>query len=270
MKNFYPVTPEVSRILRAAKLTAAEWRIWSYLIEIEPWGDAYQDVSTLTVLQNCDVSKATYYRAIAKFQELELFDFQDKGISIRNLRGVSSLKNETAVSKMRQQSQECDSSLKNETTVSKTRQPSQKRENQPPKPLQHNDSSVPHTIQTYTDFKKTLSDGERENFLNFVREKTKDFSPQINDIEGWLAKKNEAEQNRWEVYYDLFHKSQPELVQAAQNTKWENHPLRDEWLAEIEKSGNPLIFAGRNKEKQEFVKWANENKIFSWFKEEEQ
>ncbi len=72
MKNFYPVTPEVSRILRAAKLTAAEWRIWSYLIEIEPWGDAYQDVSTLTVLQNCDVSKATYYRAIAKFQELEV------------------------------------------------------------------------------------------------------------------------------------------------------------------------------------------------------
>jgi Fe2+ or Zn2+ uptake regulation protein len=72
MKSFYPVTPEVSKILRAAKLTAAEWRIWSYLIEIEPWGDAYQDISTLTVMQECDVSKATYYRALAKFQELEV------------------------------------------------------------------------------------------------------------------------------------------------------------------------------------------------------
>lgn len=34
ISNFYPVTPEVSRKLRAAKLTAAEWRIWSYLIAI--------------------------------------------------------------------------------------------------------------------------------------------------------------------------------------------------------------------------------------------
>ena len=70
--KFYPVTPEVSRVLRAAKLTAAEWRIWSYLIEIEPWGDTYQDISTLAVMQECDVSKATYYRTLAKFQRLEV------------------------------------------------------------------------------------------------------------------------------------------------------------------------------------------------------
>lgn len=78
--KFYPVTSEVSRILRAAKLTAAEGRIGRYLIEIEPWGDAYQDISTLTVMQECDVSKATYYRALAKFQELEVLP---KSIKLR-------------------------------------------------------------------------------------------------------------------------------------------------------------------------------------------
>ncbi|MEA5619024.1 hypothetical protein VB711_14410 [Cronbergia sp. UHCC 0137] len=60
-----------------------------------------QDIDTLVVMTECKVSKATFYRAIAKFQELELFDFQDQGISIRNLNGVFSLRNETTVSKMR-------------------------------------------------------------------------------------------------------------------------------------------------------------------------
>ena len=137
ISNFYPV-PEVSRKLRAAKLTPAEWRIWSYLIEIDPWGDVYKDIDTLTVMRECDVSKATFYRAIAKFQELELFDFQDNGISIRNLNGVSSLKNETTVSKMRRDSQNC--------------------ENQLSKPLPNKDYDSPHTIQ----ISQTITDATEE------------------------------------------------------------------------------------------------------------
>jgi hypothetical protein len=159
ISNFYPVTPEVSRKLRAANLTAAEWRIWSYLIEIDPWGDVYKDIDTLTVMTECDVSKATFYRAIAKFQELELFDFQDKGISIRNLNGVSSLKNETTVSKMRLDSQSCETRLKNETRVSKMRLDSQSCENQLSKPLSNKDSDSPQTIQTIQTITDTTEKG---------------------------------------------------------------------------------------------------------------
>ena len=72
INNFYPITPEVSRKLRQGKLTAAEWRIWSYLIEIDPWGDIYKDIDTLTVMAECDVSKATFYRAIAKLDKAGL------------------------------------------------------------------------------------------------------------------------------------------------------------------------------------------------------
>ncbi len=67
--NFYPVTPEVSKKLRQGKLTAAEWTIWSYLIEVDPWGDVYKDIDTLTVMTECDVSKATYYKSIAKLDK---------------------------------------------------------------------------------------------------------------------------------------------------------------------------------------------------------
>lgn len=160
INNFYPLTPEVSKKLLEAKLTAAEWRIWIYLVGIDPWGDIYKDIDTLTVMAECDVSKATFYRAIAKFQELELFDIQDKGISIRNLKGVSSLKNETPVSEMRQDSQNCETRRKNETKKSKMRQDSQNCENQPPEPVTSKASEVPHTIQTKTDLTDTT---EAEN-----------------------------------------------------------------------------------------------------------
>lgn len=151
INNFYPLTPEVSKKLLEAKLTAAEWRIWIYLVGIDPWGDIYKDIDTLTVMTECDVSKATFYRAIGKFQELGLFDIQDKGISIRNLAGVSSLKNETAVSEMRQDSQNCETRLKNETKKSKVRQNSQDCEKQSPEPLPDKPSEAPHTIHTYSD-----------------------------------------------------------------------------------------------------------------------
>jgi len=126
MSTFYPITKEAAKKLRQGKLTASEWKIWSYLICVDPWGKHYQDLDTFAVMSECEVSRATFYRSIAKFQELELFDFQDKGFSIRNLCGVSSLKNETtalkaslkieknrlktekAVSKMRQDSQNCE------------------------------------------------------------------------------------------------------------------------------------------------------------------
>ena len=60
------------------------------------------------------------------------------------------------------------------------------------------------TIKTYIDFKDSLSQSERENFLDFVREQTKDFAPPINDLESWLASKTKAQQNRWEVYEQLY------------------------------------------------------------------
>jgi hypothetical protein len=65
-------------------------------------------------------------------------------------------------------------------------------------------SASPQTIQTYSDFKKTLSEGERENFFDFVKEKTKNLSQPINDIEAWLASKNQAQQNRWFIYHNNF------------------------------------------------------------------
>jgi hypothetical protein len=84
--TFYPLTPDMGQRLRNANLTAAEWRLWSYLVEIDPFGDRYFELpDTLSIMQVCNIKKTSFYKAMAKFQSLELFDFQNKGFFVRNL-----------------------------------------------------------------------------------------------------------------------------------------------------------------------------------------
>jgi hypothetical protein len=207
--KFYPLTPDTAKKLREANLTAAEWRLWSYLVELDPFGDRYLELpDTLTIMQECDMKKSTFYAAIAKLQALELFDFQFRGILARNL---AIPKNRKVVQNFGKDSEKSETIPKNRKVVQNFGKDSEKSENQPPEPLPEKDSSSPQTIQTYTDFIKTLSESEREKFLNFVREQIKNLPKQVNDVEAWLANQNQAGQNRWEVYYNNFLANQPQL-----------------------------------------------------------
>jgi len=88
ISKFYPLTAEMARELREIGLHAAEWRLWSYLATFEPFGDEYTELpDLLSILTECNISKATFYRAIAKFAEHGLFDIQINQIQVRNLRG---------------------------------------------------------------------------------------------------------------------------------------------------------------------------------------
>jgi hypothetical protein len=163
--EFYPITPTAAKKLRKANLTASEWKIWSYLVEVDPWGDRYHEVETMNLLSACEVSKATYYRAIAKFQEEKIFDFQDKGFNIRNLNGISKIKDEKNVSEMRtHQSQNCDDFLKNEKVVAEMRQLSQNCENRGSKLAPSKDSETP---KISLDLKDQLDRSDQDDFLNF-------------------------------------------------------------------------------------------------------
>ncbi|NJK51545.1 MAG: hypothetical protein HC936_00125 [Leptolyngbyaceae cyanobacterium SU_3_3] len=150
----YPLTFELAQHIRQLDLTAAEWRIWSYLVTVDPFGDRYEEMELATLLKECRVSKPTFYRAMAKFEECALFDTKTAQIAVKNLQGArkilseNSLKNETPVSNLRNQSQKRDESFKNETEFSEMKLQSQKRENRPPEPLQEEDSGSPQTIHT--------------------------------------------------------------------------------------------------------------------------
>jgi hypothetical protein len=189
MSEFYQVTPAIAQTLRKAKLSAAEWKIWSYLVEIDPWGNRYEKVETLSLLAACNVSKATYYRAIAKFQEEKIFDFQDNGFNVRNLHGVRSLKNEKTVAEMRQtgkisDSQNCENSLKNEKTVAEMRQLSQNCENGGSKVALGNDSGMPQISSDQLDRSEDhdlifFENKNADTALRAATENLSDFEKQI-------------------------------------------------------------------------------------------
>ncbi|MBD2666687.1 hypothetical protein [Richelia sinica] len=255
-ESFYPLTPAVGKKLRQSNLTAAEWRIWTYLVEIDSWGDHYCEFNTLALLQECEISKATFYRALAKFQELEIFDFQDTGFSIRNLYGVSSLKNEKQFSDLKQDSQICESSLKNEKQFSKMRSNSQKCENQHSKHSCNKASRPSQTIQTYQTYTDSLSKDERESFEKLCFERARGLPNPPVLPQKWIEANFEELRSLWE--------SSRKKASKSKAAEWENHPQREEWLEKIRQLG-PAGFQAEDmpnqKLRREFYQWATENHL---------
>lgn len=79
------LTPNVRDSLLEAKLTAAEWRIWCYLVSLDPFGDRGAKYSPAELMLKCGVKKTAYFKAKAKFQQLGLFDFKDGATKVYNL-----------------------------------------------------------------------------------------------------------------------------------------------------------------------------------------
>ena len=87
MTRFFKFTSNIAEFLRD-NLTLSEWKLWSYFATLDPFGNNYVELPPLTqILAECGISERTFYRASAKFKELELFDFQYDKAYIRNLNG---------------------------------------------------------------------------------------------------------------------------------------------------------------------------------------
>ena len=208
-EKFYPFTVSMAKKLRQADLSAAEWRFWCYLTEQDPWGDRYKELDPLDIMRECGISKATYYRAKAKLQELGLFDFQESKVSFRNLTGISKIK------QVSQKSDSClmveDTTLKIETQILPVRRNLQERENQPLEPAPSNDFKISQTLKTYSDLLKTLSEGERENFEKFCKKKIEECGFKIASRNSWLNKHGaEYLAEYQETYSDAL--SNPQIV----------------------------------------------------------
>ena len=176
--KFYPLTSEIGKKLREANLTAAQWKLWSYLVEIDSFGDRYHDLpDTLTIMQKVGIKKSTYYTAIAKFQELGLFDFQSKGFTVRNLQ--VSLKEQKQFPKFGNDSQNSETIPKIRKRFPKFGNNSKNSENETPEAFNEKASNSSQTLQTHTEFIQTLSDDEREVL---IQEKKPDSLCELDDF----------------------------------------------------------------------------------------
>jgi hypothetical protein len=194
--TFFMLTPGVRDRLMEINLTAAEWRMWCYLVSLDPFGDRGAKFSPAELMLKCQIKKTTYFSAKAKFQKLGLFDFRDGVTKVVNLQTslVQTASEHPLPAKI----------IESEISESK----SEISDNQSLKPKPSNVYKPSQTLQTYSDFKDSLSESERENFFNFVEEKTNNLERPINDLEAWLASKNAAKQNRWEIYYRNYQEEQ--------------------------------------------------------------
>jgi hypothetical protein len=164
---FFMLTADARDKLLETNLTAAEWRIWCYLVSLDPFGDRGVAFSVSELMLRCRVKKSTYFAAKAKLQKLGLVYFQESTIKVFNLQGrFHSTKNspnysqqadttESNISEYSQQPQVIDSNIlefDSKEMVNNPKFPHHQveiSESQASEPLFEKDCSSLQTIETF-------------------------------------------------------------------------------------------------------------------------
>ncbi len=266
--QFHPLTAELAKEWYSKKyLTTAGYLVAIKKI-IRPPGVELRINNVVAFCKEWEISKSAFYRAVDTLKdEFEWEATHGLVFRERNSTGeVIKFPKRKSIPQPEQVSHKRDTNSRNRDTNSHNRDTNSRnrdtnsrlRENECSKPAQGKRSSTPSDYSYYSDFIQTLSDRERESFERFVKEEwRKNKKEDIHSIERFLKS-----QEDFDTWYHRF-----SLSAVGKNFFWEKHPLREQWLAEIEQTGNPAMFA-ETEEQQEFVKWAWDTKQFSWLKED--
>ncbi len=228
--KFYPLQHEEFIILNQ-RLNASELAVYLWLKTNEPFGDKLVETDTKAIALDLNISRRTVQRALAKLQKEKLIDlvitkfhYRVKSKPTKESDDTDKVKERLRVATpvspddisvaigtgMSPSVRECRHRYENVANSTSMSSPEAEMSSE-------QSSQNPKTLQTYTDFKKTLSEDERENFLKFVEEVIRNLEKPINDLEAWLASKNAANQNRWEVYYQNY--QQQKIQQKPRNSQ---------------------------------------------------
>ncbi len=109
------------------------------------------------------------------------------------------------------------------------------------------------TNKTYLDFKDSLSENERESFLNFARGEGNKLPSPPTLLDKWVEK-------NWVELRDKWNHSRRVATSANNKINWESHPKFPEWLAHIKAEGHQIfILFGDStlprKDREKLVEW---------------
>lgn len=226
------------------KLSRSELGVLFYLRTLNPFGDRRLKINCQAIGEVLDIHRTSVSRALKKLEQMNLIELEITSAQVKlktsnrdaepdpsnDANQVIDKVSDTIVHPRTECASthnsvhprtECASTHKNRASTHGSVHP---RTIGIPEPLPDKDPRTPQTLKTYIDFKKTLSEGERENFFNFVKEKTNNLERPINDLEAWLASKNAAKQNRWEIYYRNY---QEEKINQSAGTNKQNPGLEN-------------------------------------------
>jgi hypothetical protein len=302
-QGYFMISNQDSATAILNKLTGAQFRLWHYLMMIDCFADytsdhekIYHEIPTpADIALKIGSSVERVEKDIRVLRKLGLYDYR---ITVWEGHNLTAAKAKAESERLKKQKTE-KTMAKTQTAVSLSQisppdgqiSPPDGQISPPdgqispqkslnslfcePKTAPEKASGTPQTIQTYSDFKQTLSEPEREKFLNFVREKVKHFPNPINDLEGWLAKKNEAGIYRWRVYYEVFQREVYNQKEPIGVIDWQKHPKYDEWIKHVascpmgfmckdqQEGFDGLVIFGTPEDRAErkaFAKWALANR----------
>ena len=243
--EFYPLQKAELVALRKAKLINNAAFVHLALRYENPFCDRPIVVIPKEFALRWQIPESSVYEAIAKLKE-------NHAINIRS--GRVTLEWASDDSQQASNSEIPEKILKSQKKFWNPRKNSGIPENRNSKPAQCKDSSNLQTIQTYSNFFQTLSEGEREKFLEFGLKKAAELPKPPTLPQKWV------ERNFKELYAE-FSKQFGEAVAPTQD--WANHPRRDEWLHEINTKGAGA-FIGLAPEQErsfrlKFREWAKAN-----------
>ena len=213
------------------------------------------------VCKELGIAKTAFYNSISRLREEGSIDWEaPSGILV----SISSTFRECGMDSTSAETESANAesdSTSAETESANTEWDSTIAETKSPEPMRSESFSDSPNLLTdsYQFFSNSLSEDERENFIEFGKKKAAQL-PKAPELPlKWIEK-------NFDELRLLWYKSTGK-VSPAQNTKWESDPRTRDWLSIIEKTANPLEFA-TDKEKQDFVRWCNETKQFSWLRDE--
>jgi hypothetical protein len=109
-------------------------------------------------------------------------------------------------------------------------------------------------LDSYQIFISSLSEGERESFLEFGKKKASQL-PKLPELPlKWIESHFRELRSQWD--------KQNGVVRSSKN--WESDPRRQEWLDKIRSLGFAAFIyedGGLNKERKEFYEWANSKNL---------
>ena len=127
-------------------------------------------------------------------------------------------------------------------------------ENEEPELPHSKASTSPHTIQTYTDYTNSLSDSEKEKFLEFGLKKASLLPNPPQLPQRWI-------EANWQELHEQF-KNTPEATAAAtEATDWTQHPDWENWLAHMREGVPKFVALGTCfdwKKRRAIADWADE------------
>lgn len=284
MEGYFMISKRDAIVAVVNKLSGSQCRLWLYLMVVDPFADytqggeiKYHDLPSIAEIAIAiGSSPDTVDKDLRKLRKLGLYEYRTVTVQGHNLAAARAKAEAERLSKAKSKNNSEPKQDKDSAYLSGDGAYLSGGENylsgdgaylsgdgaylSPPrrlKPLHNNNSSALQTIQTYSDFLQTLSETERESFLEFGRKKATALPhpPELPDR--WIAA-NFTEIHKQFLASPAGRETQKQII--AQ-TDWTQHPEWSDWLA-IMREGVPRFVAlgtcFDNKTRRAIADWADE------------